>query len=46
MGIGDGMVGLPVTASAPVERGDAARNRALLLHRRPTLDRANAGPKR
>jgi len=28
---GDGLVGLPVTESAPVERGDAARNRALLL---------------
>ena len=31
MSIGDGLIGLPVTDSAPVERGDAARNRALLL---------------
>ncbi|MEU0497425.1 helix-turn-helix domain-containing protein [Mycobacterium sp. NPDC006124] len=31
MSVGDGLVGLPVTDSAPVERGDAARNRALLL---------------
>jgi AcrR family transcriptional regulator len=34
MGVGNGSAGLsqlPVTDSAPVERGDAARNRALLL---------------
>ncbi|KAA0091462.1 TetR/AcrR family transcriptional regulator [Mycolicibacterium sp. P1-18] len=31
MSVGDGLVGLPVTDSAPVERGDAARNRGLLL---------------
>jgi AcrR family transcriptional regulator len=32
MSVGDGLVGLPVTDSAPVERGDAARNRILLLN--------------
>ncbi|HYO01237.1 MAG TPA: helix-turn-helix domain-containing protein [Mycobacterium sp.] len=31
MSVGDGLVGLPVTDSAPTERGDAARNRVLLL---------------
>ncbi|TPG36768.1 TetR/AcrR family transcriptional regulator [Mycolicibacterium hodleri] len=31
MSTGDGLVGLSVTDSAPTERGDAARNRALLL---------------
>lgn len=31
MTIGDGLTGLPVIDSAPIERGDAARNRALLL---------------
>lgn len=31
MSVGDGLIGLPVTDSVPVERGDAARNRALLL---------------
>jgi AcrR family transcriptional regulator len=31
MSVGDGLVGLPVTDSTPVERGDAARNRVLLL---------------
>jgi AcrR family transcriptional regulator len=31
MSVGDGLVGLPVTDSAPTERGDAARNRIRLL---------------
>jgi AcrR family transcriptional regulator len=31
MSVGDGLVGLPVTTPAPTERGDAARNRVLLL---------------
>jgi AcrR family transcriptional regulator len=31
MSVGDGLIGLPVTDSAPTERGDAARNRILLL---------------
>ncbi len=31
MGATDGLTGLPVTDAAPTERGDAARNRALLL---------------
>jgi AcrR family transcriptional regulator len=31
MGVTDGLPGLAVTDSAPAERGDAARNRALLL---------------
>jgi AcrR family transcriptional regulator len=31
MSVGDGLIGLPVTDTAPTERGDAARNRALLL---------------
>src|SRR6195952_2320353 len=31
MSIGDGLVGLPINDAAPVERGDAARNRVLLL---------------
>jgi AcrR family transcriptional regulator len=31
MSVGDGLVGLPVTDPAPIERGDAARNRVLLL---------------
>lgn len=31
MSVGDGVIGLSVSDSAPVERGDAARNRALLL---------------
>ena len=31
MSTGDGLVGLSVTDSAPTERGDAARNRVLLL---------------
>src|ERR1700704_1908696 len=31
MGITDGLTGLTVTDSAPSERGDAARNRVLLL---------------
>jgi AcrR family transcriptional regulator len=31
MGAADGLTGLPVTDSAPPERGDAARNRLLLL---------------
>jgi AcrR family transcriptional regulator len=31
MSVTDGLAGLPVSDSAPVERGDAARNRALLL---------------
>src|ERR1700704_3879266 len=31
MGITDGLTGLTVTDSAPTERGDAARNRVLLL---------------
>ncbi|MET0450620.1 MAG: helix-turn-helix domain-containing protein [Mycobacterium sp.] len=31
MSVGDGLVGLPVTDSAPAERGDAARNRILLI---------------
>ena len=31
MTLGDGLTGLPVTDPAPTERGDAARNRALLL---------------
>jgi AcrR family transcriptional regulator len=31
MSVGDGLVGLPVTDPAPTERGDAARNRVLLL---------------
>lgn len=31
MSVEDGLVGLPVTDAAPIERGDAARNRVLLL---------------
>ena len=31
MSVTDGLAGLPVSDSAPTERGDAARNRALLL---------------
>ena len=31
MSVGDGLVGLPINDAAPVERGDAARNRVLLL---------------
>ena len=31
MSVTDGLAGLPVSDSAPAERGDAARNRALLL---------------
>jgi AcrR family transcriptional regulator len=31
MSVGDGLVGLPFTSSTPTERGDAARNRLLLL---------------
>ncbi len=31
MSVGDGLVGLSVTDAAPTERGDAARNRGLLL---------------
>jgi AcrR family transcriptional regulator len=31
MSVGDGLVGLPVTDPAPTERGDAARNRVLLM---------------
>jgi AcrR family transcriptional regulator len=31
MSVGDGLIGLPINDSAPIERGDAARNRILLL---------------